>query len=547
LSKNGCTFTRVCGCYVDADHHKVTKISETFLNLDDEEFYKYLDIAKKVLSGTIGNNILELEFPLAEEAAGGRQQFLMGLRESKLKNEDLMDAFYDQVIENYDYVGNYLILVFHDVYDVITKTTDNDKLDESEEVYEYLLCAICPVNLTKPGLGYLADDNRIGPRIRDWVVGVPDTGFVFPAFTDRSSDIHSVMFYTRDTKTPHSEFMENGLGCNTRLTATEKKLTFQDIVRDVIGEDDDESDALYMDIHENIYDRIDIPVPENMEAEIAPLRDMIMEAVAETDDALMNKYFNGEEFTFDEIKKAIRQGVKDGTIYPVYCGTGQENVGIMSLMDGIGKYLQNPTEITEVSHDSKTGEPVEVVQDAADTTSAIVFKTIADPYVGKMSVFRVYSGSVKADSTLYNPNKDTYEKIGKIFTLTGKKQQDVPEIIAGDIGVVAKLDKTKTGDTLCAENKNIILSGIEFPAPVISMAVYPEAKGDEEKIVSGLTKLTDEDPTFTVTNNSETKQTLINGQGEQHIDVIVSKLKAKYGVNVKLEEPIVPYRETILG
>ena len=265
LSKNGCTFTRVCGCYVDADHNKVTKISETFLNLDDEEFYKYLDIAKKVLSGTIGNNLLELEFPLAEEAAGGRQQFLMGLRESKLKNDDLMDAFYDQVIENYDYVGNYLILVFHDVYDVITKTTDNDNLDESEEVYEYLLCAICPVNLTKPGLGYLADDNRIGPRVRDWVVGVPDTGFVFPAFTDRSSDIHSTLFYTRDTKTPHAEFMEGGLGCNTRLTATEKKLTFQDIVRDVIGEDDDESKALYMDIHENIYDRIDIPVEEDVE------------------------------------------------------------------------------------------------------------------------------------------------------------------------------------------------------------------------------------------------------------------------------------------
>ena len=265
LSKNGCTFTRVCGCYVDADHNKVTKISETFLNLDDEEFYKYLDIAKKVLSGTIGNNLLELEFPLAEEAAGGRQQFLMGLRESKLKNDDLLDTFYDQVIENYDYVGNYLILIFHDVYDVITKTTDNDKLDVSEEVYEYLLCAICPVNLTKPGLGYLADDNRIGPRVRDWVVGVPDTGFVFPAFTDRSSDIHATLFYTRDTKTPHAEFMEGGLGCNTRLTATEKKLTFQDIVRDVIGEDDDESKAIYMDIHENIYDRIDIPVEEDVE------------------------------------------------------------------------------------------------------------------------------------------------------------------------------------------------------------------------------------------------------------------------------------------
>ena len=294
-------------------------------------------------------------------------------------------------------------------------------------------------------------------------------------------------------------------------------------------------------------ERIDIPVPDGMEETIAPLRDMIMEAVAETDDALMNKYFNGEEFTFDEIKKAIRKGVKDGTIYPVYCGTGQENVGIMSLMDGIGKYLPNPNEITEIAHDSKTGDPVEVVQDAQDTTSAIVFKTIADPYVGKMSLFRVYSGSVKADSTLYNPNKDTTEKIGKVYTLIGKKQIEVKSVDAGDIGVVAKLDQTKTGDTLCAENKNIILSGIDFPQPVLSMAVYPVSKGDEEKIVSGLMKLTDEDPTFTVTNNAETKQTLINGQGEQHIDVLINKLKSKYGVNVKLEDPIVPYRETILG
>ena len=147
FKKEACTFTRMCGCYVDADRNKITKIGETFLNLEDEEFYKYLEIAKKVLSGTIGNNLLELEFPLAEEVAGGRQQFLMGLRESALKNDDLMDTFYDMIIDSYDYVGNYLILIFHDAYDVMTKTSDNDKLDESEEVYEYLLCAICPVNL----------------------------------------------------------------------------------------------------------------------------------------------------------------------------------------------------------------------------------------------------------------------------------------------------------------------------------------------------------------------------------------------------------------
>ena len=271
FKKEACTFTRMCGCYVDADHNKITKIGETFLNLEDEEFYKYLVISKYVLSGTLGNNLLELEFPLTEEETGGRQQFLMGLRESKLKNDDLMDTFYDMIIDSYDYVGNYLILIFHDAYDVMTKTSDNDKLDESEEVYEYLLCAICPVNLTKPGLGYREDENRIGPRIRDWVVGAPDTGFVFPAFTDRSTDIHSVMFYTRDTKTPHAEFMESGLGCGAKFTATEKKLTFQNIVKDVIGEDDEESDAMFLDIQGNLSGLIEVPAEDEEEKEPSPL------------------------------------------------------------------------------------------------------------------------------------------------------------------------------------------------------------------------------------------------------------------------------------
>lgn len=293
--------------------------------------------------------------------------------------------------------------------------------------------------------------------------------------------------------------------------------------------------------------RVDIPVPDGMAEVIAPLRDMIMEAVAETDDALMNKYFNGEEFTFDEIKKAIRKGVKDGSIYPVYCGSGMNNIGIRSLMDGIGKYLPAPNEITEVAHDAKTGEPIEVVQEVSDTTSAIVFKTVADPYVGKMSFFRVYSGSVKADSTLYNPNKQIKERIGKISYICGKKQVDTKVIEAGDIGVVTKLENTSTGDTLCEENKNIILTGIEFPLPTLSMAVEAVKKGEEEKIVLGLNKLMEEDLTFTLTTNAETKETLINGQGDQHIDVIVSKLKTKYGVDVALKTPTVPYRETIRG
>lgn len=292
-------------------------------------------------------------------------------------------------------------------------------------------------------------------------------------------------------------------------------------------------------------ERVDIPVPEGMAEVVAPLREMIMEAVASTDEELMVKYFNEEEFTFDEIKQAIRKGVKDGSIYPVYCGSGQDNIGVRSLMDGIGKYLPSPSEITEVGRKRDSAEPVELVQSETETTAAVVFKTIADPYVGKMSIFRVYSGEIKADGTYYNPNKGESERIGKVYTLCGKKQTEVKSVKAGDIGCVTKLEFTKTGDTLCDKNKDIILTGIEFPPPVLSMAVKPAAKGDEEKIISGLTKLMDEDPTFTVTNNAETKQTLINGQGEQHIDVIVSKLKNKYGVNVILEEPITPYRETI--
>ncbi|MCX7715344.1 MAG: elongation factor G [Clostridia bacterium] len=291
--------------------------------------------------------------------------------------------------------------------------------------------------------------------------------------------------------------------------------------------------------------RVDIPVPQGMEETVAPLRDMIMEAVAETDDALMNKYFNGEEFTFDEIKKAVRKGVKDGSILPVYCGSAIDNIGVLSLMDSIGKYLPAPNEIDEVAYHSKTGEPVKVVQEVGGITAAIIFKTIADPYVGKMSLFRVYSGSIKADSVLYNPNKDSSERIGKLYMLRGKKQTEVAAVEAGDIGAVTKLDKTKTGDTLCTEGKSIILSGIDFPTPVLSMAVSPAAKGDEEKIIGGLSKLLDEDPTFSITTNAETKQTLISGQGEQHIDIIVNKLKSKYGMNVILSEPGVPYRETI--
>lgn len=238
LKKDSCTFTKMCGCYVNDSKNKVIKLDETFLNLEDEEYYKYLEIAKKVLSTNVGNNILELDFPLEEEQPGGHQQFLLGIKKSGLKDQGLLDAFYDMVIEKYDSLGNYLILLFHDVYDVMTKTTDNNKLDESEEVYEYIICAICPMILSKPGLGYNKSDMRIGTLNREWMVGMPETGFIFPAFNERSSDIHSVLMYTADSKNPHNELIQDILGCREKLTFVQKQNVLCDMVSDVTSEDD---------------------------------------------------------------------------------------------------------------------------------------------------------------------------------------------------------------------------------------------------------------------------------------------------------------------
>ena len=237
LKKDGCTFTKICGCYIDDNKNKVTNLDEIFLNLEDEEYFKYLEIAKKVLSTNVGNNILELNFPLEEEKPGGYQQFLLGLKKSGLKDQGLLDTFYDMVIEKYNSLGNYLILLFHDVYDVMTKTTDNNKLDESEEVYEYIICAICPMVLSKPGLGYNKDKNKISTLNREWFVGMPETGFVFPAFIDRSSDIHSVLMYTADSKNVHTEMIEDILGCREKLTYAQQQDVLTDMVLEVTGED----------------------------------------------------------------------------------------------------------------------------------------------------------------------------------------------------------------------------------------------------------------------------------------------------------------------
>lgn len=256
FKKESCTIQHMCGCYVDAEKNKLVTFSQKFLNLEEDEFYKYLEIAGKALSGTLGNNLLELEFPINEEAVGGRQQILMALRASKLEDDALLDTYYDLIIDSYDYVGNYLITLYYDVYDVPLKGTDELAMDESDEVYEYLLCCICPVALSKPGLGYLEGEYRIGARIRDWVVGSTDTAFLFPTFNGRATDIHSTLVYTKNAKEPHEEFWANGLGCGTKRTATQKRDAFENMVIQTLGPDDEDTKDTVLDVQQNLNDFI---------------------------------------------------------------------------------------------------------------------------------------------------------------------------------------------------------------------------------------------------------------------------------------------------
>lgn len=252
FKKNHCTFTKLCGCYVNGEKNILLNFRESFLNLDEDEYFKYLEITKKVLTGGIGNNILELNFPLNENLENEKQLFLMQLKKSGLKDDALLEDFYKSIIDSYDYTGNFLILVFHDAYDIITKTTDNAKLDESQEVYEYILCAICPVSLSDPGLRYFEEEKSIKARIRDWVVEAPALGFVFPAFIDRSSDVNSIIYYTKNTKNPHPELMEKALGCYSRQTATIQKEAFQTIIKDSISTDERKADKIFSEIQENL-------------------------------------------------------------------------------------------------------------------------------------------------------------------------------------------------------------------------------------------------------------------------------------------------------
>lgn len=287
-------------------------------------------------------------------------------------------------------------------------------------------------------------------------------------------------------------------------------------------------------------------IPESHKDIASRSRDLLLEAVAEVSEEYMEKYFGGEEFTEDEIKAALKVGIKDGTVVPVICGSVTAKIGITHLLNTIADYMPAPNEFIHIEGENKkTGEIAEIFCDSTRSTVVHVFKTVVDNYVGKMSYFKVLSGKLTPDTVLVNPAKGKEEKISKIYTLCGKKQTEVKELYAGDIGATAKLSVTETGDTLCDTSFPVAIGAISFPKPVLSMAIEPKAKGDEEKISAGLNKLASEDRTFSLVRNHETHQTIISGVGEQHINVICSKLEGKFGVSVNLAEPKTPYREAI--
>lgn len=251
-----CAITRIAGCYVDHEKNKKMESKSAFLSLPEEEAFKYFDIFKKTLSGTMGKNMLNMEFPIDQEMPGGTQEFLMKLKASKLEDDMLLEEFYDKVIATYEYAENYYIILIHAMYDVPGRSSDNlEMFDASDEVYEYLVCSICPVSLSKAGLSYNAESNCIQDRIRDWVVDMPDKGFLFPAFNDRSTDIHGVLYYTKKSEDLQPELIEQLLGARMPMSANTQKEAFQMLIEDTLGEDGDYETI--RNIHDTLNDMIE--------------------------------------------------------------------------------------------------------------------------------------------------------------------------------------------------------------------------------------------------------------------------------------------------
>ena len=284
-------------------------------------------------------------------------------------------------------------------------------------------------------------------------------------------------------------------------------------------------------------------IPADMAEQISKMREALIESVAEMDDALMEKYFDKGTLEDAEIARGLEMGLRAGKVVPVLCGSAMKMVGVDTLMDFIVSSVPSPATAPPVMGKSPSG--AEEKRSPSDPFCALVFKTMADPYVGKLTYFRVFSGLVKSDSHIYNANREREERVGQVYFVQGKTQEATPEVGAGDIGAVAKLQETVTGDTLCEKSKPIILDPIEFPDPVHSLAVKAKTKADEDKLGPALQKLAEEDPTFRTHRGQDIGQTLMSGLGETQVDIMVERLKRKFGVEVETATPKVAYRETI--
>ncbi|MCL5024317.1 MAG: elongation factor G [Nitrospirae bacterium] len=291
----------------------------------------------------------------------------------------------------------------------------------------------------------------------------------------------------------------------------------------------------------------EIPVEFREEAE--RYRKKLVEKIAESDDALLERYLEGGVLTQDEILKGIKEGSLTRRFIPVACGAATKTIGVSRLLEAVLLCLPSPAEMARISpvrgKNPKDGKEIERKVDDAEPFSAYVFKTIADPYAGKLSLFRVYSGTLKADSTVLNSTAGTKERIGQVFYLLGKKQVPAQLLGPGEIGSVAKLKETSTGDTLCEEGDPVVFEKVRFAEPIISYAIAPKSKGDEEKVSSGLQRILEEDPTLRFHRDEETKEMLLSGMGQVHLEVTLERLKRKFGVEVLMKTPKIPYRETI--
>ncbi len=290
---------------------------------------------------------------------------------------------------------------------------------------------------------------------------------------------------------------------------------------------------------------IEIEIPEDYKEIALEKRNELIEAVAEFDDELMNKYLEGEEIPVDMLKKAIRRGTLNVEFFPVLCGTALGNTGIKLLLDAVVDYLPAPSDIESIKGVDMNGEPIERHPSDSQPFSALAFKVMTDPFVGKLTFFRVYSGHISGGSYVLNATKNTKERLGRILLMHANNRTEISDVYAGDIAAAVGFKNTTTGDTLCDEKNPCILESMEFPEPVIELTVEPKSKADQDKMGIALQKLAEEDPTFRATTNHETGQTIISGMGELHLDIIVDRMKREFGVEANIGQPQVSYRETL--